>query len=110
MNLHEYQGKALLAKYGVRVPRNVMIEKAADAEKAARDLGTPIVVVKSQIHAGGRGAAHPVHHVGAGPSTGRARRFLTRFCRVAARAGGNPADPRPRSTVTRNRTWAAGPV
>jgi len=56
MNLHEYQGKALLAKYGVRVPRNVMIEKAADAEKAARDLGTPVVVVKSQIHAGGRGA------------------------------------------------------
>jgi succinyl-CoA synthetase beta subunit len=56
MNLHEYQGKALLAKYGVRVPRNLMIEKAADAEKAARDLGTPVVVVKSQIHAGGRGA------------------------------------------------------
>ena len=56
MNLHEFQGKALLARYGVRVPRGKMIERAADAEAAARELGTSVVVVKSQIHAGGRGA------------------------------------------------------
>jgi succinyl-CoA synthetase beta subunit len=56
MNLHEFQGKALLARYGVAVPRNKMIERASDAEAAARELGTPVVVVKSQIHAGGRGA------------------------------------------------------
>jgi len=56
VNLHEFQGKALLARYGVKVPRGKMIERASDAEAAARGLGTPIVVVKSQIHAGGRGA------------------------------------------------------
>jgi succinyl-CoA synthetase beta subunit len=56
MNVHEYQGKALLAKYGVRVPRGTMIDTASAAEAAAKNLGTPVVVVKSQIHAGGRGA------------------------------------------------------
>ena len=56
MNLHEFQGKALLARYGVAVPRGKMIERASDAEAAAREFGTPVVVVKSQIHAGGRGA------------------------------------------------------
>ncbi len=46
----------MLARYGVKVPRGKMIERAADAEAAARELGTPVVAVKSQIHAGGRGA------------------------------------------------------
>ena len=56
MNVHEFQGKALLAGYGVNVPRSKMIENASEAAAAAKDLGTKIVVVKSQIHAGGRGA------------------------------------------------------
>lgn len=55
MNIHEYQAKKLLAGYKVPTPRGYLITKAADAEKAAADLGTPVVVVKSQIHAGGRG-------------------------------------------------------
>jgi succinyl-CoA synthetase beta subunit len=56
MNIHEYQAKSLLAKYGVAVPRGGVAHTPEDAENAARELGGPIWVVKSQIHAGGRGA------------------------------------------------------
>ena len=56
MNVHEYQGKALLGARGVRVPRGRMVTDAAEARAAAEELGTAIVVVKAQIHAGGRGA------------------------------------------------------
>ena len=56
MNIHEYQAKSLLAKYGVAVPRGAVAFTPAEAESAARELGGPIWVVKSQIHAGGRGA------------------------------------------------------
>ena len=55
MNIHEYQAKALLREYGVPVSKGVAIFKASEAEKAAKELGGPIWVVKSQIHAGGRG-------------------------------------------------------
>jgi succinyl-CoA synthetase beta subunit len=56
MNIHEYQAKSLLASYGVAVPRGHVAFTPEEAENAARDLGGPIWVVKSQIHAGGRGA------------------------------------------------------
>lgn len=56
MNIHEYQGKQLLAKYGVPVPRGHVAFTVDEAVKAAEDLGGPVFVVKSQIHAGGRGA------------------------------------------------------
>lgn len=56
MNIHEYQAKSLLAKYGVAVPRGGVAFTPEEAENAARELGGPIWVVKSQIHAGGRGA------------------------------------------------------
>ncbi|MGX9390654.1 ADP-forming succinate--CoA ligase subunit beta [Nitrobacteraceae bacterium UC4446_H13] len=55
MNIHEYQAKALLREFGVAVSRGVPILKAEDAEAAAKELGGPVWVVKSQIHAGGRG-------------------------------------------------------
>src|SRR6478609_5856674 len=55
MKIHEYQGKALLKDYGVPVPRSVVARTPEEAEAAARELGTDIVVVKAQIHAGGRG-------------------------------------------------------
>jgi len=61
MNLHEYQGKELLAKYGVRIQRGVMAETADDAVQAATNLteetGTSWHVIKAQVHAGGRGKA-----------------------------------------------------
>jgi succinyl-CoA synthetase beta subunit len=55
MNIHEYQGKALLKEFGAPVSRGVAIFSADEAEAAARELGGPLWVVKSQIHAGGRG-------------------------------------------------------
>ncbi|MFD2206762.1 ADP-forming succinate--CoA ligase subunit beta [Kiloniella antarctica] len=56
MNIHEYQAKELLRKYGVAVPKGSVAFTPEEAENAARELGGPIWVVKSQIHAGGRGA------------------------------------------------------
>ena len=56
MNIHEYQAKALLGKFGVAVPRGTVAYTVKEAEDAAKDLGGPVWVVKSQIHAGGRGA------------------------------------------------------
>ena len=58
MKIHEYQGKAILSKYGVAVPRGQMVENREDALDVARRLfqdGATGVVVKAQIHAGGRG-------------------------------------------------------
>ena len=55
MNIHEYQAKALLKDFGVPVSRGVPIFQASEAEAAAKTLGGPLWVVKSQIHAGGRG-------------------------------------------------------
>jgi succinyl-CoA synthetase beta subunit len=55
MNVHEYQAKALFRSYGVAVPGGQLATTPAEAEDAAKALGTPVVVVKAQIHAGGRG-------------------------------------------------------
>src|SRR4051794_12710318 len=55
MNIHEYQAKTLLNEFGVAISKGVPVLKAADAEAAAKELGGPVWVVKSQIHAGGRG-------------------------------------------------------
>jgi succinyl-CoA synthetase beta subunit len=67
MNLHEYQGKSILQKYGVAVQRGVVVDKAENAVEAAKQLteetGTSWYVVKAQIHAGGRGKG-TVHETG----------------------------------------------
>ncbi len=55
MNIHEYQGKDLLRKFGVRVPRGYPAFSVEEAVSAAEKLGGPVWVVKAQIHAGGRG-------------------------------------------------------
>jgi succinyl-CoA synthetase beta subunit len=57
MKIHEYQAKAILAKFGVPVPRGEVVFKKEEARAAAERIGTPVVVVKAQIHAGGRGKA-----------------------------------------------------
>ena len=57
MKIHEYQAKAILAKFGVPVPHGEVVFKKDEARAAAQRLGTPVVVVKAQIHAGGRGKA-----------------------------------------------------
>ena len=55
MNVHEYQAKGLLRQFGVCVPEGRLATTPAEAEEAARALGVPVVVVKAQVHAGGRG-------------------------------------------------------
>ena len=55
MKIHEYQGKELLRKYGVPVPRGIVARSPEEAYHAAKELGGDVVVVKAQIHAGGRG-------------------------------------------------------
>jgi succinyl-CoA synthetase beta subunit len=57
VNIHEYQAKAVLREFGVPVPRGIAAFSVEEAVKAATDLGTPVLVVKAQIHAGGRGKA-----------------------------------------------------
>jgi succinyl-CoA synthetase beta subunit len=55
MKIHEYQGKELLREFGVPVPRGFVVRSADEAHSAAVGLGSDVVVVKAQIHAGGRG-------------------------------------------------------
>jgi succinyl-CoA synthetase beta subunit len=55
MKIHEYQGKEILQKFGVTVPRGIPCMSVEEAVKAAETLGGPVWVVKAQIHAGGRG-------------------------------------------------------
>ena len=55
MKIHEYQGKELFRKYNVPVPNGKLIHNKSEAIRAASEIGTPVVVVKAQIHAGGRG-------------------------------------------------------
>jgi len=57
MNIHEYQAKAVLREFGVPTPRGIAAFSVEEAEKAAKELGGPVWVVKAQIHAGGRGKA-----------------------------------------------------
>lgn len=57
MNIHEYQGKAVLKQYGVVVPEGKVAFTVEEAVKAAEELASGVVVVKAQIHAGGRGKA-----------------------------------------------------
>ena len=55
MNIHEHQAKAVLKEFGVAVPRGFPAFSVEEAVQAAQNLGGPVYVVKSQIHAGGRG-------------------------------------------------------
>lgn len=57
MNIHEHQGKEVLRQYGVTTPRGKAVFSVDEAVEAAKDLGSPVCVVKAQIHAGGRGKA-----------------------------------------------------
>ena len=57
MNIHEYQAKGLMGKFGVAVPKGAVAYTPAEAKEAAQTLGGSIWAVKAQIHAGGRGKA-----------------------------------------------------
>jgi succinyl-CoA synthetase beta subunit len=76
MKIHEYQGKQIFAKYGIAVPQGIACFTLDEAEKAAEKIqaetGAPVVVVKAQIHAGGRGKGGGVKVVKGGPKDARA--------------------------------------
>jgi len=75
MKIHEYQGKQIFARYGVPIPKGYPAMSTEEAEKAAKKLidetGIPVVVVKAQIHAGGRGKGGGVKVVKGGPAEAR---------------------------------------
>ena len=75
MKIHEYQAKQIFARYGVPVPKGYPVNTAAEAEAAAKKLieetGIPVVVVKAQIHAGGRGKGGGVKLAKNGPAEAR---------------------------------------
>ncbi|HBR99243.1 MAG TPA: succinate--CoA ligase subunit beta, partial [Gammaproteobacteria bacterium] len=66
MNLHEYQAKELFRSYGMPVPEGIVVSSGDDAAAAADKLTTDKVVVKAQVHAGGRGKAGGVKLVDTG--------------------------------------------
>ncbi len=86
MNLHEFQAKALLAEHGVPVPRGRPVETVEAAREAARDLGLP-VVVKAQIHAGGRGKAGGVRLARTEEAVGEAAEALLGSTLVTRQTG-----------------------
>lgn len=76
MNIHEYQGKQIFARYGIPVPKGIPVFNGDDTASAAKKLidetGIPVVVVKAQIHAGGRGNAGGVKVIKDGPDAAQA--------------------------------------
>jgi succinyl-CoA synthetase beta subunit len=76
MKIHEYQGKQIFQRYGIAIPKGYPCFTAAEAEQAAKKLidetKIPVVVVKAQIHAGGRGKGGGVKVVKGGPAEARA--------------------------------------
>jgi succinyl-CoA synthetase beta subunit len=87
MNIHEYQAKELLAKFGVAVPKGGVAYTAAEAVEVARRLGGPVWVVKAQIHAGGRGKAGGVRVVRSEDEVAAAARALLGHNLVTAQTG-----------------------
>jgi succinyl-CoA synthetase beta subunit len=94
MNLHEYQAKSVLAKYGIPVPRGRAALSVQEALDAARALGGDAWVVKAQIHAGGRGKAGGVKLVKSREELDAAARRLlgTRLVTHQTGPGGQPVD------------------
>ena len=76
MNIHEYQAKAVLREFGVPVPRGHAAFSVEEAVKATSDLAVPVVVVKAQIHAGGRGKAGGVKLARSEDEVGAAARAM----------------------------------
>ena len=58
MNIHEYQAKELFGTYGLPVPKGIIFKKAIDIDSSIQKIKGPPWVIKSQIHAGGRGAGY----------------------------------------------------
>lgn len=92
MNLHEYQAKALFAQYGMPVPNNIVASTPEEAKAAAEKLTTDKVVVKAQVHAGGRGKAGGVKLVDTPAEAAEFAKSLlgTNLVTIQTDAGGQP--------------------
>jgi len=82
VNVHEYQAKELLRSYGVPVPPGRLATSPAEAESAARSLDAKVVVVKAQVHAGGRGKAGGIK---VAKSAGEAKRLASEILGMTLR-------------------------
>jgi len=94
MNLHEYQSKQLFSQYGMPVPRHIVVTSAEEAGKAAAELGNGKVVVKVQVHAGGRGKAGGVKLVNTEAEAADYARSLlgTNLVTIQTDANGQPVN------------------
>ncbi len=92
MNLHEYQAKALFAQYGMPVPNNMVAATPEEAKAGAESLATQKVVVKAQVHAGGRGKAGGVKLVDTPAEAAEFAKSLlgTNLVTIQTDAGGQP--------------------
>jgi succinyl-CoA synthetase beta subunit len=87
MNIHEYQAKGLLSRFGVAVPQGSVAYTPQEAETVARELGGPVWVVKAQIHAGGRGKGGGVRVVNSIEEVGRAAKDIIGMTLVTHQTG-----------------------
>lgn len=87
MNLHEFQAKGLLARYGIASPGGAVAITPEQAEEIAEKLGTPMIAVKAQVHAGGRGKAGGVRLVTSPKAAGAAAREMLGRKLVTAQTG-----------------------
>ena len=101
MNIHEYQAKEILRRFGVPVPEGAVAFTREEAEKIAGSLKADVFAVKSQIHAGGRGKAGGIKIVKTPEEVLKATRELIGKVLVThqtgpdSRRGARPDDPRP---------------
>ena len=87
MNIHEYQSKQIMREYGIHVPEGYPAFTVEDALENAKRLDTPVVVVKAQIHAGGRGEAGGVKLARSLDESENMRRSFWARCSSPARPG-----------------------
>jgi phosphoribosylamine-glycine ligase len=99
MKIHEYQGKEILKKFGVTVPRGIPCFSVDEAVKAAETLGGKVWVVKAQIHAGGRGK-------GGGVKVAKTLDEVSELRRADPRHAAGDAPDRPRGTERCAACWS----
>jgi succinyl-CoA synthetase beta subunit len=91
MKIHEYQGRQLLASFGIPVPAGTLVESVEQAattyKQVAAEAGTDLVVVKAQVHAGGRGKAGFVKLVRSAKEAEEAARFMLTHRMVSVQTG-----------------------
>jgi succinyl-CoA synthetase beta subunit len=87
MKIHEYQAKEILKGYGVPVPKGRMAETPEEARKIAEEIGAKTIVVKAQIHAGGRGKGGGVKVVNSPEEAEKAARSILGMTLVTHQTG-----------------------